>query len=130
LTPLDLVRSIYAAWERGDFSAADWADPRIEFVMADGVDPGVWRGVEEMGSAWAKLLSAFEDFRAEAEEIRALDEERVLVLTRNSGRGRGSGLDLGEIVTRGANVFHVRDGKVTRLVAYWDRDRALAELEG
>ncbi len=116
-------------WERGDYGSADWAHPDIEFVLDDGPAPGTWHGIPAMGRAWGETISAFDDLRVEAEEIRAIDDERVLVLTHNTGRGKMSGVELGETTTRGANVFTIRDGKVTRLALYFDRDRALAELE-
>ena len=125
---LDLVRSIYAAWERGDFSSVEWANLEIEFVMPDGPSPVSARGRAEMTEVWRQVLSAWVDFRAELESCRELDARRVLVLTRNTGRGKTSGLEVGQIATRGANVFHVCEGKATRLVAYFSRDRALADL--
>ena len=30
--------------------------------------------------------------------------------------------------TRGARLFHISDAKVVKLVTYWDRNRALADL--
>jgi ketosteroid isomerase-like protein len=81
-----------------------------------------------MAESFGGMLGAWEDFRAEAEEYRELDGERVLVLMRRLGRGKASGLELGQFQTRGATLIHVSDGKVTRLVAYYDRDRALADL--
>jgi ketosteroid isomerase-like protein len=123
---LDLVRSIYAAWERGDWSAIEWADPEIEYVIADGPAPGNWIGVAGMAKVWRDTLSAWEDYRVQAEEYREIDGERILVLVRPSGRGKTSGVDLGQMRHKGAILFHVRDGKLTRLVAYFDRDRALA----
>ena len=126
---LDLVRSIYADWERGDFGhAAEWADPSIEYLIADGPDPGEWTGLGSAAAATRRLLSTWKDYRFEVDEYRVLDGERVLVLVIRRGRGGTSGLDLGHMQTEGAHVFHVRDGKVIRLVAYWDRDRAFADL--
>ena len=39
-----------------------------------------------------------------------------------------SGIDVGQLPSKTAAVFHPRDGKVTRYVVYWDRDRARADL--
>ena len=124
---VDLVRSIYAPHERGDYGSADWAHPEIEFVIADGPAPGRWEGPAGMVDGWRDFLGAWEGFRVEVEEYRELDDERVLVLTRVSGRGKTSRLELGEMQAKSAALFHVRDGEVTRLVIYLDRERALAE---
>jgi ketosteroid isomerase-like protein len=125
---VDLVRSIYAAWERGDYSSVEWADPEIEFVIADGPSPGSWTGLASMAEGWRDWLSAWQDWRVEAEEYRELDSDRVLVLTQQTGGGKTSGLEIGQIQRKGAHLFHVRGGKVTRLVVYFDRERALADL--
>ena len=125
---VELARSIFAAWERGDYSSAEWAHPEIEFVAADGPTPGRWTGLAAMAEAWREALSAFEDLRAEADEYRALDDERVLVLMHFSGRGKTSGVELGQMSTEGASLFHISGGKVTKLVLYWDGARALADL--
>jgi ketosteroid isomerase-like protein len=125
---LDLVRSIYAAWERGDFSSAEWAHPEIEFMSADGLTPGSRTGPAGLAEGFGGFLSAWEELRVGADEYRELDGERVLVLGSFSGRGKTSGLELGQMRSKGASLFHVRGGKVTRLVLYVDRDRALADL--
>jgi ketosteroid isomerase-like protein len=125
---LDLVRSIYAAWERGDFSSADWADPEIEYVIADGPEPGRWSGLAGMTEGARVNLNAWEEYRVEAEEYRELDAERILVLLDFSGRGKTSGLELRHVRTQGAQLFHLRGGKVTTHTHYWDRERAFADL--
>jgi ketosteroid isomerase-like protein len=125
---LDLVRSIYAHWERGDMSSAEWAHPNIELIVADGPSPGRWEGLPAMAASARDLFSVWEDLRPEAEEYRALDGDRVLVLDRRTGRGKTSRLELADMWTQGGTVWQIRDVKVTRLVIYYDRDRALADL--
>jgi ketosteroid isomerase-like protein len=126
---LDLVRSIYADWERGDFSTADWADPEIEYVIADGLEPGTWSGRMEMAEGFRGFLGGLEGYRLQADEYRELDADHVIAMTGNTGHGKTSGLDLGSLPGRGgAAVFRVRDGRVAKLTFYWDRDRALTDL--
>jgi ketosteroid isomerase-like protein len=126
---LDLVRSIFAAFERGDYlSSADWAHPEIELVIADGPEPGTWKGLTGMAEGARSWMSAWNEWRAEVDEYRELDAERVLVLSHVSARGKTSGLEIGQTQTAVTSLFHVREGKVARWVVYMDRQRALADL--
>jgi ketosteroid isomerase-like protein len=123
---LDLVRSIFAATERGDFSSAQWADPGVEYVLVDALQPVTAVGLTGLAEAMRTGMREFEDFHMEAEEYRELDDERVLVLTRAVGRGKRSGVP---VSTRSGEVFEIHEGKVTRIVVYADRARMFADLE-
>src|SRR5947209_4072093 len=108
---LDLVRSIYATIARGDYSAADWASEDIEYVVADGVAPGTATGLEGLVHAMREAFSVMEDWRDRPEQFRELDADRVLVLSKFSGRGKTSGLAVEQDV---AQVFEIQEGRVTR----------------
>ena len=126
---LDLVRSIFANWERGDFiGSTEWVHPEIEYVIADGPNPGRWTGPAGVWEGFQHFLSTWEDFRVEVDEYREVDGERVLVLHHFSGRAKMTGLELAQMRPRTANVFNVHGDQVTRLVAYYDRDNAFADL--
>jgi ketosteroid isomerase-like protein len=123
---LDLVRSICADWERGDFREVGWAHTDIEFVRDVDLDPDRTEGIAGMASAWRRWLDEWEDFRpVEVYEYRELDDGRVLVAGRIRGRGKASGV---EVEKSFANLFELREGRVARLVLYEDRDRAFADL--
>src|SRR2546423_4909753 len=87
---VDLVRSIYADWARGDFGSIDWADPDVELVAIGGPDPGRTTGRAAMREGWRDFLSAWRDYRVTGEEFRELAGGRVLVFNRIGGRGRAA----------------------------------------
>jgi ketosteroid isomerase-like protein len=123
---LDLVRSISADWERGDFRRVEWADPTSNGCWSKDLHQAhgtVWSGWPK---GFRESMSAWQDARVRAEELRELDDEQVLVLAGFGGRGKASGIPLPNVKV--AHVFHVREGKITRFVAYWDRDRAPTDL--
>jgi hypothetical protein len=125
---LELVQAICAPWERGDYGDTGWADPEVEFGIADGPAPGRWTGVAGMSEGWGDFLGAWANHRTFSTQYIELAGERVLVLARLVTRGKASGLELGAGWTEVATLFHLRDGKATRLILYFDRARALADV--
>jgi hypothetical protein len=123
---LDVVRSIYAGWERGDFGRNDWADPEIEFDVVGGPDSAEVRGIEAMNAAWRDWLSGWVGFRVEAVEFRVIEENRILVRVRNFTRGRLSDVELEQQSV--CNYFELEDGLVKKLVVYLNGAQALADL--
>ena len=91
---LDLVRSIYADWERGDFGSVEWADPGVEFVIADRPSLDRAGGLKD---GWRDFLSAWEEYRAAVEEYRELRQRhnaRLAALSRTLEGAQTEALNL------------------------------------
>jgi len=118
---VELVRGVYEEWARGDFTSGEAFHPDVEFEMPDWPEAATSRGVEAMRRTWQEALSAWDDFRAEPEDF--LDAgEHVVVLTRATARGKGSGAD---VLAHTATVWTIDEGKVVRLALYWNVPNAL-----
>jgi ketosteroid isomerase-like protein len=80
-----------------------------------------FRGREGLERFYAMLSESWEEFRSVIEEYRDLGD-RVLMLGRNTGRGKGSGVTV-DAPTAAILDFH--DGKVSRIRLYLDPAEAL-----
>ncbi len=117
------MHEYYAAFNRGDLSAVlDAVDESFEVH-----DPTVpdfrerQRGSDALRALWALMEEAFEDVRYEVEDVVDLDS-RLLVRVRASGRGKGSGIEIGGTM---GHVWSVSGDKAVRLDVYGDWDIAV-----
>jgi hypothetical protein len=97
-------------------------------VTVGGPEPGTWNGLAGAAEFTLDFLAAWSDIHLVADDYREVDDERVVVLLHYSGSGNTSGLDLTEVGGPHPNIFHIRDGKVSRDVVYWEYEHALADL--
>jgi ketosteroid isomerase-like protein len=121
---VEILRRNYAQWAKGDLSA-DCLDPDIEYWRIGAETPdmeGRWRGLDEVWAAMLGYVRAFSDLRIEAERIIDLGGDRVLVLSRQTARGKQSGVPIDH---KFGDLFTMRDGKVVRFATYWNRAEAL-----
>jgi ketosteroid isomerase-like protein len=122
---VDLVRRCVTARDRGDYSAArDLVDPEVVVDLSVRPDGRVYNGRLEAARALEAWVDLWDEYRYVPEQF--LDAgDRVVVLFRESGRGRESGVP-SEML--GATVWTIRDGKVVHTKVYADREQALEDV--
>jgi hypothetical protein len=74
---IELVRSIYADWDRKDFRRVDWTNPAIEFVTFSPL-AGHSVGLSKMGERWRDFFSkSVPDPRRPRDQARSLPNARA-----------------------------------------------------
>jgi ketosteroid isomerase-like protein len=123
-------RGINAFNQRDVYTLAEITTDDYEWfpAFAGIVEGGSYRGRNGIETYFQAAMDTWEEVRVVADEFRDLGQ-RVLMLGRVEGRGRGSGV---EVDAPHAVVWDFRDGKISRTRAYFDPREALraASLSG
>jgi ketosteroid isomerase-like protein len=120
---VDLVRAMYAAvpdWEL----VRSMLCPDVVLDQRRMPDGDVHHGRDAFGRFFERWFGTWDDLQFTPE--RFIEEgDRVLVLFRLEGRGKGSGVP---VVIDAADIWTVRDGKIASLEGFPERAEALEEL--
>ncbi|MDQ3554694.1 MAG: nuclear transport factor 2 family protein [Chloroflexota bacterium] len=111
------------------FNEVGMAESALRFFDPGGVfeeppeqpSPTVAEGRDAAVRTFRQFDEAWEEHRSEPEDIRTIDDERVLVLSIEHFRGR-DGIEISQPC---GSIFTLRDGKIVRLQSFWERDNAL-----
>jgi ketosteroid isomerase-like protein len=125
LDNVDVARRGMDAYNRRDIDVffAELATADFEWwpALTRGYEGGCYRGREGVEQFIADTSENWEELQIVAEEFRDLGD-RVLVLGRFSGRGKGSGVPVEQPYT---TILDFRNDRIWRLRAYFDRAEAL-----
>jgi len=104
-------------------AALEYADPDVvlESAIVSGAEGSAYRGYDGLRAWAADSDAAFEELRTVPEEFRDLDN-RVLMLGRVFGRGRGSGVAVESPI---AFLTTFRGGRIIHATGFLDWDEAL-----
>ena len=109
---VEVVRSAFEAFNRGDFQAAvELMHPDVEWHTSDAFpDPATYRGRHEVRQFWETWRDTFRGFRLHLEECGPVGERYVLAIFRVSGEGAASGVGVESPAV--FQVGEIRDGQV------------------
>jgi ketosteroid isomerase-like protein len=117
---VEIVRRFYEAMSRGDYAEA------LACLASDVVygvlQEGPAHGPDAVKAMWDRWESEWEEGGTIVPEEFIDGGDRIVVAVHESGRARGSGIEVDVLVF---NVFTLRDGKVVRKVELTKRSEAL-----
>jgi ketosteroid isomerase-like protein len=114
---VELVRLVIDAANHRDLAAIDaiWSEEG-EFHSTFAASEGwVFRGRQGIRDYFDTLGEVFDHMRIEIEEIADVGEDRLVVVIRVSGRGKGSGVNVEQ---RNGQVWTFVDSKIARIDSY------------
>src|SRR6202011_2434301 len=110
---VEVVRRLVAAFQRAEpDQALGYLDPNVEFDARTRPDGKVWHGPEGVRRALADWMDEWDAYEMEVERYVDAGADKVLLLWRERGRGRASGMPLEQ---EGAVVVTLRDGRVSHM---------------
>ncbi len=98
-------------------SDIEWFPALPGVVEGDG-----YRGREGIEMYFEEISNTWEEYSVVGQDFRDLGNDRVLVLSRVKGRGRGSGVQVDSPI---GVIYDFRDGKMSRVRAYLNHGEAL-----
>jgi ketosteroid isomerase-like protein len=121
---IELLMGGYDAYNRGD---PDYGVFHPEVIVVQAAEilgtAGEFEGREGVKACFDELLEGFNPNRFDPLKFDALDDGRMLVRCRWSGRGAASGVEIDGLVW---HVINFRDGLVSRMEVYASKREALA----
>ena len=126
---VELLRTMYDAWNAGDFEAArPYIHPDIVW-RPTGRFPGfepVYHGPEGVWDFWQTMMEAWEQMRVEIDRV-AEESGNVVIGVHFDAIGRESGARVELSV---AHLWRVEDGQIVSYSAHETFDEALAAARG
>lgn len=120
---VEVVKQAYEAFNQGGASAirpflaedAEFREPPEQPAAR------IARGADEVVRLFGEFEAAWMSHKTQLDEVRAVDDDTVLALSVERFQGR----DGIEVTAPFGAVFTLREGKITRWQAFWERRSAL-----